>query len=75
MDAYGRRYTVDANGKKHYIKETADGKVLMKAPRGYSYYGFTEYKDLFLTINGQPHLIRDDSPGAFRTCLDGDVWS
>lgn len=65
---------MDARGKKHYIVEAENGKLILKAPRGYSYYTFTEYNDLFLTINGKPHLISDDSLGAFRTYLEGDAW-
>ena len=33
----------------------------MKAPRGYAYYGGSEYEDMFMMVNGQPHLISDDS--------------
>lgn len=74
IDAYGRKYTVDKHGKKHYIIETESGKIIMKAPRNYSYYTFTEYNELFLTINGKPHLVKDDLLGGFRTCLDGYAW-
>lgn len=63
MDAFGRRIFIDATGKKHYMNPT-QGSILrkgMKAPRGYAYYGGSEYEDMFMMVNGQPHLITDQS--------------
>lgn len=63
VDAYGRRIMIDANGKKHYMNPTKGSQMRKdsKAPRGYAYYGGSEYEDMFMMVNGQPHLINDES--------------
>ena len=45
VDAYGRRIMIDASGKKHYMNPTMGSQMKkdMKAPRGYAYYGGSEY--------------------------------
>jgi hypothetical protein len=54
---------IDANGKKHYMNPTKGSQMRKdsKAPRGYAYYGGSEYEDMFMMVNGQPHLINDES--------------
>lgn len=53
VDAFGRRILIDASGKKHYMNATK-GSLLKKgkAPRGYAYYGGSEYEDMFMMFNG-----------------------